>query len=171
MKHLRYIFPALFTAMVLLSSCTISYKFNGASIDYSKIKSIAIADFPNNSALVNPTLSSDFSEGLRDIFQRQTRLQVTRRDGDLELEGEIIDYNLTPMAIASDSYSAQTKLTMVVKVIFTNNVDPDESFERSYTAYQIFDSSQLLTDVQDELCSQMIKEITENIYNDTVARW
>ncbi len=171
MKHLRYIFPALFTAMVLLSSCTISYKFNGASIDYSKIKSIAIADFPNNSALVNPTLSSDFSEGLRDIFQRQTRLQVTRRDGDLELEGEIIDYNLTPMAIASDSYSAQTKLTMVVKLIFTNNVDPDESFERSYTAYQIFDSSQLLTDVQDELCSQMIKEITENIYNDTVARW
>ena len=171
MKNLRYILPALFTAVMLLSSCTISYKFNGASIDYSKIKSIAIADFPNNSALVNPTLSSDFSEGLRDIFQRQTRLQVTRRDGDLELEGEIIDYNLTPMAIASDSYSAQTKLTMVVKLIFTNNVDPDESFERSYTAYQIFDSSQLLTDVQDELCSQMIKEITENIYNDTVARW
>ena len=171
MKNLRYILPALFTAVMLLSSCTISYKFNGASIDYSKIKSIAIADFPNNSALVNPTLSSDFSEGLRDIFQRQTRLQVIRRDGDLELEGEIFDYNLTPMAIASDSYSAQTKLTMVVKVIFTNNVDPDESFERTYTAYQIFDSSQLLNDVQDELCSQMIKEITENIYNDTVARW
>ena len=157
--------------MVSLQSCLISYKFNGASIDYSKIHSIAIADFPNNAALVNPTLATDFSEGLRDIYQRQTRLQVNRQDGDLELEGEIVDYNLTPMAIASDSYSSQTKLTMVVKVRFTNNVNLEESFDRTYSAYQIFDASQLLTDVQDELCATMIKEIAENIYNDTVAKW
>ena len=162
---------SLITLALVLQSCIISYKFNGASIDYSKIKSIAIADFPNNAALVNPTLSSDFSEGLRSIYQRQTRLQVNRDGGDLELEGEIIDYNLTPMAITSDSYSSQTKLTMTVRVRFTHNVDPDDSFEKTYSAYQIFDSSQLLTDVQDELCATMIKEITENIYNDTVAKW
>ncbi len=161
----------LMSIAVVLCSCLISYKFNGASIDYSKIHSIAIADFPNNAALVNPMLSSDFSEGVRDIFTRQTRLIVNKRGGDLELEGEIVDYNLTPMAISADSYSAQTKLTMVVRVRFTNNVDIEESFEKTYSAYQIFDSSQMLNDVQDELCATMVKEIAENIYNDTVAKW
>ena len=154
-----------------LSGCLISYKFNGASIDYSKIKTIAIADFPNNAALVYPPLSNDLSEGIRDIFIKQTRLQVGRKGGDLELEGEITGYELTPMAISADSYSAETKLTLTIKVRFTNNVNAEESFEKTYTAFQTFDSTNLLTDVQEELCTIMIKEIAENIYNDTVARW
>ena len=122
---------------LIFNGCIISYKFNGASIDYSKTKSIAIADFPNVAALVYPPLSSSLSDGIRDIFQRQTRLQVTRRGGDLELEGEITDYQLTPMAVSADSYSAETKLTIRVRVRFTNNVNPEESFEKTYTAYLI----------------------------------
>lgn len=162
---------AMVGCALLLKSCTISYKFNGASIDYSKIRTIAIADFPNNAALVYPALSNDLTQGIRDIYTRQTRLEVGRKSGDLELEGEITGYTLTPMAITSDSYAAETKLTITVKVRFTNNVNPEESFDKTYTAYQTFDSSQMLTDVQEELCNQMIKEIAENIYNDTVARW
>lgn len=154
-----------------MQGCTITYKFNGASIDYSKIHSIAISDFPNNAALVYPALSADLSQGIRDLFQRQTRLQVTRKGGDMELEGEITGYTLTPMAIAADSYSAETKLTITIKVHFTNNVNPEESFDKTYTAYQTFDSSQMLSDVQEELCRIMITELAENIYNDTVARW
>lgn len=156
---------------MMLTSCAISYKFNGASIDYSTTHSISIADFPNNAALVNPSLSNNLSEGIRDLFQRQTRLQILRRGGDLELEGEITDYSLTPMAISADSYAAETKLTVTVRVRFTNNVNPDESFERTYTAFQTFDSSQMLGDIQDELCATMISQIAENIYNDTVAKW
>ena len=75
------------------------------------------------------------------------------------------------MAISADSYSAETKLTITVKVRFTNNVNPEESFDKTYSAYQTFESSQMLSDVQEELCNLMIKEIAENIYNDTVARW
>ncbi len=157
--------------LLCVSSCTVSYKFNGASIDYSKTKSIGIADFPNNAALVNPMLSVNLTEGIRDIYTRQTRLQVMNSGGDMELEGEITGYALTPMAISADSYAAETKLTMTVRVRFTNNVAPEESFEKTYTAFQTFNSSQLLTDVQDELCATMIQEIAENIYNDTVARW
>ncbi len=153
------------------ASCTISYKFNGASIDYSKTQTISIADFPNNAALVNPTLSTNLSEGIRDIYSRQTRLQLLRSGGDMELEGEITGYALTPMAISADSYAAETKLTVTVRVRFTNNAAPEESFEKTYSAFQTFSSTQLLTDVQDELCQTMIQEIAENIYNDTVARW
>jgi len=159
------------TTMVAMPSCLISYKFNGASIDYSKTQSISIADFPNNAALVNPNLSNNLSEGIRDIYSRQTRLQILRRGGDMELEGEITDYSLTPMAISADNLSAETKLTITIKVRFTNNKAPEENFERTYSAYQTFDSSRLLTDVQDELCTIMITELAENIYNDTVARW
>ena len=156
---------------LLLNSCAVSFKFNGANIDYTTTKSISVADFQNNAALVYPQLSNYLSEGIRDQYLRQTRLQVPPKGGDLELEGEIIGYQLTPMSIAADSYSAETKLTITVRVRFINNVRPEESFDKTYSAYQTFDSSQLLNDVQDDLCQVMVKEIAESIYNDTVAKW
>ena len=171
MRHQLIIWLTLVATVVTLSSCMISYRFNGASIDYSKTQSISIADFPNNAAMVNPNLSNNLSEGIRDIYSRQTRLQILRRGCDMELEGEIVDYALTPMAISADNLSAETKLTITIKVRFTNNKAPEESFEKTYSAYQTFDSSRLLTDVQDELCATMITELAENIYNDTVAKW
>ena len=102
---------------------------------------------------------------------RQTRLQLVKDGGDLQLEGEITGYTLTPLAISADSYSAETKLTLTVRVRFTNNVNPDDSYEKQYTASQNFSSDQMLTDVQDELITTMVQEITESIYNDTVAKW
>mgnify|MGYP003562736943 FL=1 len=158
-------------ALLLLNGCVISYKFNGASIDYATTKTISIADFPNVAPLVYAPLSTKLSDGIRDLFQRQTRLEQVRRGGNLEIEGEITGYTLTPMAVSADSYAAETKLTITVKVRFTNNVAPEESFEKTYTAYQTFDASQMLNDVQDELCNTMIAEIADQIYNDTVAKW
>ena len=161
----------LLALAIAINGCSISYKFNGASIDYSKTRSISVADFPNNAALVYAPLSNNLSDAIRDIYQRQTRLEVLRRGGNLELEGEITGYTLTPMAVSADSYAAETKLTLTVRVRFTNNVAPEESFEKTYSAYQTFDSSRMLNDVQDELCTTMINEIAESIYNDTVAKW
>ena len=170
-KQHTYTFILLCMVALLLPGCAISYKFNGANIDYSKTRSISIADFPNNAAMVNPALSNALSDGIRDLFQRQTRLQILRKGGDLEIEGEIIGYDLMAMSISADSYSAETKLTIRVQVRFTNNINPEESFEKTYTAYQTFDSSRMLSDVQDELCATMITELAESIYNDTVAKW
>ena len=156
---------------VVLPSCSISYKFNGANINYQTTHSISVADFPNNAAMVNSALSNALSEGIRDLYSRQTRLEVLRKGGDLELEGEIVGYEISQGAIAADSYATESKLTIRVQVHFTNNINPEESFDKTYSTYQTFDASRLLTDVQDELCDIMIKEIAENIYNDTVARW
>jgi len=164
-------YVVLLGILALFASCAISYKFNGANINYQTTHSISIADFPNNAPMVNPTLSNNLSEGIRDLYQRQTRLQILRRGGDLELEGEIVGYDITQGAISADSYASESKLTIRVTVHFTNNIHPEESFDKTYSAYQTFDASRLLTDVQDELCSIMITEIAENIYNDTVAKW
>ena len=164
-------FLLLVVLIFAFSSCTISYKFNGASIDYTKTRSISIADFPNTAELVHPPLSQEFSEKLRDVYTKQTRLQVLKKAGDMHLEGEITGYQLTPMAISADTYASETKLTITIKVRFTNNKNPNEDFEKTYSAYQTFDSNLMLNDVQDELLKTMIDEITDNIYNDTVARW
>lgn len=168
----RYaLYTILIAILVLCNSCSISYKFNGASIDYTKVKTISVADFTNNAALVYAPLAVNLTDGIKDLYQRQTRLEQIRRGGNLELEGEITGYQLTPMAVSADSYAAETKLTITVKVRFTNNIAPEESFEKTYSAYQTFDASQMLNDVQDQLCSTMIIEIAEQIYNDTVAKW
>ena len=161
----------LIAVALVCHGCTISYKFNGASIDYSKVNTISVDDFTNNAALIYAPLATNLTDGIKDLYQRQTRLEQVRRGGNLELEGEITGYNLTPMAVSADSYAAETKLTITVKVRFTNNIAPEESFEKTYTAYQTFDASQMLTDVQDELCNTMITEIADQIYNDTVAKW
>jgi hypothetical protein len=116
-------------------------------------------------------LSNNLSEAIRDLYSRQTRLEVLRQGGNLEIEGEITGYSLSPMAVAADSYASATKLTMTVRVHFTNNVVPEESFDKTYTAYQTFDAGKVLNDVQEELCNIMITEIAESIFNDTVAKW
>ena len=144
---------------------------NGANINYQTTHTISIADFPNNAPMVNPTLSNLLSETIRDLYQRQTRLQILRKGGDLELEGAIVGYDLSQGAISVDSYASESKLTIRVQVHFTNNINPEDSFDKTYSAWQTFDASRMLSDVQDELCSVIITEIAESIYNDTVAKW
>ncbi len=154
-----------------LNSCLIAYTFNGASIDYAKTKSISIVDFNNVAELIHPPLAQEFSEKLRDKYAKQTRLQLLKSNGNLHLEGEIVEYQLTPMAIAQDTYSAETKLTVTINVRFTNNANAEDDFEKKYSAFQSFDSNRMLTDVQDELLTVILDDIIDNIYNDTVAKW
>ena len=167
-KYLSILFLVLFA---MFSACTISYKFNGASIDYTKIKSISIKDFSNQAPLVYPPLSQMFTEALKDLYTRQTRLQIVRDNGDLDLEGEITGYDLTPLAVQEDALSAQTRLTITVRFRYTNRVKPEEDTEQTVSAYREFDSNVMLQDVQDDLCDEIIDELVDQIYNATVANW
>ncbi len=166
----RFLFFAL-ALSCLMTSCRISFKFNAASIDYNTTKSISIKDFTNQALLVYPPLAQTFSEELRDIYTRQTKLKVIKEDGDLQLEGEITGYDLTPLATQTDGYASETKLTMTVKVRYVNTHNEKEDFEQTFSAYQTFSSTQMLEDVQDGLLEVIIKEITESIFNQTVANW
>lgn len=156
-----------------LGACSISYKFNGSSINYDRVKSIAIADFPIKAEYVYAPLGTRFNEELKDIFVRQTRLQLRRasQEADLRIEGEIVGYNQYNQAISADGYSAETKLTITINVRFVNNTNHKEDFERQFTAFRTYDSRQLLTAVQDGLIAEMTQEITEQIFNATVANW
>lgn len=157
--------------VILLTGCTISYKFNGASIDYTKTKSISIADFTNSAELVHPPFASQFSEKLREIYTRNTRLQVIKKNGDMNIEGEIIEYNLTPLAVGADAYASKSKLTVTINVRFSNKKNPSDDFEKKYSAYETFDTSTLFTSIQEDLSTKIIESIVDNIYNETVAKW
>jgi Lipopolysaccharide-assembly len=155
---------------ILLMACTVSYKFNGSSIDYTKIHTIAIADFPNRAGLIYPPLSSYFSETLRDVYSRQTALKILKRSGDLQVEGEIVEYVTTPGAPSKDGPANQYKLTMTVNVRFTNVKNPDEDFEKKFSAFQTYVPSSW-PGVQSDLMKLLVDEITDKIFNETVARW
>ena len=158
---------------LLLLSCTISYKFNGSSINYDKVKSISIADFPMKSEYVYAPLATRFNEDLKDIFVRQTRLKQLSpsQNADLQIEGEIVGYNQYNQAVSADGYASETKLTITVNVRYVNNTNHAEDFEQQFSAFRTYDSSQLLTAVQDDLIAEMTQEITEQIFNATVANW
>lgn len=168
---MKKVFIYAFMALLIASSCTVSYKFNGASIDYSKVKTIAIADFPNNAPLVYDMMMTQFNEELKDIFAKQTRLSQVRVNGDLNIEGEITDYALTPLSVGSDALAAETRLSMTVNVRFTNNTNHDEDFETRFSANRTFQNTQTLNDVQEQLVGEMIEEIVDQIFNATVANW
>lgn len=158
-------------ALSLPLSCTVSYKFNGASIDYTTTKTIQITPFPIRSAYVYAPMQAMFNNKLTDIFASQTRLQQVKRNGDLQISGEIVGYDQYNKAISSDGYSSQTQLKLTVNVRFVNNKKHSEDFERRFSATSEYDSSLQLTAVQDQLLEQMIKDITDQIFNATVANW
>ncbi|KAA6318617.1 hypothetical protein EZS27_031399, partial [termite gut metagenome] len=142
-----------------------------ASINYDKVKTISIADFPIKATYVYTPLGTRFNEELKDIFIRQTRLKLVSVNADMEIDGEITGYTQHNEAIRSDGYASETKLTITINARFTNNTNHTEDFERQFSAFRTYDSSQLLTTVQDDLIAQMTKDITEQIFNATVANW
>ena len=156
---------------IIVIACSVSYKFNGSSINYDKVKTISIGTFPIKSEYVYAPLATRFNEDLKDIFVRQTRLQLVRNNADLEIDGEITGYNQYNQSVQSDGFSSETKLTLTVNVRFVNNTNHEEDFEQQFSAFRVYPSNQLLTAVQDTYISEMSKEITDQIFNATVANW
>lgn len=168
-KKMFLMLPAL--ALLLFVGCKVSYKFTGASIDYSVVKTISLETFQNRAAYQWGPMAAMLNEKLSDVFIQQTKLTQVNRGGDLQLAGEITAYDQVNKSISSDGYSAMVQLKMSVNVRFVNNKNHEEDFERVFSATRDFDSSQLLDTVQEELVTQMINEIVEAIFNAAVANW
>jgi len=154
-----------------VSACSVSYKFNGASIDYTKTKTIQIADFPIRSSYVWGPMAPMFNNQLKDQFANHTRLIQVKRNGDMRIEGEITQYQQRNKSVSAEGFSAQTELSMTVNVRFTNNANHSEDFERQFTASQTYETTLSLNAVQEKLVSDMVKDLCDQIFNATVANW
>jgi len=152
----------------LLQSC--SYSFTGASIAPS-VKTISVSYLPNNSMLVQPSLSRKLTEAIRDKFTSQSSLSLVGSNGDLNIAGEITGYSTEPVAITGDQKSALQRLKITVNIRFTNKQDPKQDFENSFSRYKEYDSQQRLADVEESLIDLINEELAQDIFNKAVVNW
>lgn len=171
---MRRLATVLITAVIipLLNCCTISYKFNGSAIDYNVYKTIHVGQFPIRAALVYPPLQQMFENALLDYIARNTRLQIVdTQNTDITLDGEITGYNLSPQAVSENAIAAQTRLTISVRVKYTDSKNDKKNVDQTFSAYKDFDSNEMLTDVQDDLCQQITEQLIDLIFNATLGNW
>lgn len=170
MKALRYILLAA-AAAVLLAGCTVKYSLSGASIP-PDAKTFSVAYFPNNAPMVAPTLSSTLTEAIVEKYSRQTRLTQVDEGGDFAFEGEIVNYTSVTSSVSSGDYALQNRLTITVRVTFTNAIDPAMSFQnRTFSSYADYDSSRLLSEVEGELITTIVDQLATDIFQATASNW
>jgi len=156
-------------AVLVLTGCGV-YSFTGASIP-AEAKTVSIQHFPNNANLVNPLLSDMVTNTLRDYFMNQTSLNEVPNDGDLAIEGEIVDYKTSPTAITGDQIAALNRLTITVNVRFYNRYDESKNFEQKFSQYEDYPSAQDLNSVQETLVTTICDKLCEDIFNKAVVNW
>ena len=160
----------VFLMLITASACTIGYSFTGAPIT---AKTISIDFFPNKARLVNPSLSQTLTDGFRDKFANQTKMDLVEGDADMHIEGEIIDYRTNPVAIQGNETAALNRLTISVKVRFTNNEPEKEndSFDQTFSSFEDYDASESFSSVEDQLVEIITERIVTDVFNKAVVNW
>jgi hypothetical protein len=155
---------------MVFTACKITYSFTGASIA-PNVRTFMVDYFPNRARLVNPNLSQLFTEGLQEKLIKQTSLNQITDKADLEFSGQITEYDVKPMNISQGDLAAQNRLTIGIKVKFTNNKEHEQDWEKTFSAYEDFDSNRSLNDVEDELVRLIIVKLTDDVFNASIANW
>lgn len=159
----------IFTIAVLLSSCGI-YSFSGTSIA-PDVNSITVYNIENRAMRINPALSNNLTEELKEKYRRLTKLSLVNDGGDLKVEGQIMSYETASIAVTAQEIAAQNRLTVTVKIIFTNEKYPHENFERNFAAFEDYPSTTSLDAVEARLVDSIVEKLVEEIFNATVANW
>lgn len=160
----------LFAGMIaLLQACKVSYSFTGAST--TGLGTVSVQYFQNRASLVQPGLSQNLTDALIDKCKAQTSLKIINGLGDANFEGEITDYITRPLTVAADAQAAMNRFTISVKVKFTNSVQPDLSYEQTFSRYEDYDSNLDLSQVEKELSDKIVDLIIEDIFNKAFVNW
>lgn len=165
----KYLIPALILVCLAVASCGI-YSFSGTSIQ-PDVQTVTIDYFGYSALKVNPNLSNDLTEAVKNQFRKMTRLEQVDTDGDIEILGEVTGYNVQASAVTADEVAAQNRLTVTIKITFTNRKYPEEDFEKNFSQYADYDSTNSLDAVESSLCEEIIKKLVDDIFNATVANW
>lgn len=143
---------------------------SGASIS-PDTKTVSVAYIENNAALVNPTLSQALTESLKDRIVSQTGLSLIRTTADIEFEGTIVDYSVRPIAIQGNEYASQNRLTISVKIKFSNNKDESKNFEQLFTRYADYPGTANLANVEADLIKTINTQLIDDIFNKAFVNW
>lgn len=165
---------SLMLSAILLTACKVTYSLSGMKIS-PDARTVSIPYIPNNAAMVYPSLSSTVREALQDRFMRQTRLDLVNEEGDLAFEGEITGYTTSPAAVTTngtDSGAARYRLTITVKMRFTNHLEPEYSFnDKSFSQFAEYDATRPLQAVEPTIVPEIVEMLIEDIFNAAVSQW
>ena len=167
MKQLKYILT-IFTIFTL-SSCSV-YNFTGTGkID---AKTFQVNFFQNNAELIEPGIDRRFTLELQDLIQNQTNLNLVPNGADLVYEGEIVDYRISPMTATADQQASQNRLKIRVNVRFTNKNKEADDFEKTFEFYYDYPATQqLVGSTLDTALKEIFERITQDIFNESLAKW
>ena len=160
----------IFTLLVVLPACKVKYSFSGVNIS-PEVQTYSVQYFPNRAALVQAQLSQLFTDALMDKIQANTSLDLSNQGGDVQFSGEITGYATRPTAITGEETAARNRLTITVRVKYTNAVEPELDFDTSFSRYEDYDASLNLTDVEDELIDLIVENLVEDIFNRAFVSW
>jgi hypothetical protein len=168
------VFAGILVLTIIVNACKIGYSFTGASIS-PEVKTVFIDFFTNRARVVNPMLSQTFTEAMKDKFVNETGLSMEREQGDLEFSGEITGYEVRPLSIQQSEqgrdFASMNRLTVTVKVVFTNNKDHEQDFNTSFSAYYDWESTRSLNEVESSAVDVIVEQLVEDIFNKSVANW
>ena len=156
--------------LLLTIACSISYSFTGTNINYDVIKTIQIDKIANRAPYGWAPMEAMFNNKLQDKYANSTRLRRVKRNGDLQVAGEITGYDQFNKAVNADGYSSQVQMKLTVNIRFRNN-KMNQQWEKQFSATTQYDARQSLATVQEGLVNEMIDDIVDQIFNATVADW
>ena len=168
--HNRPVLPVFLILILAMTGCRISYTFSGASLS-EEVKTISVQYFQNRASLVQPGLSQYFTDELTDKIKSQTNKEMVRDYGDVNFEGEIVDYKTLPQTVSGNATAAINRFTISVRVKFTNSLEPDYSYDQTFTRYENYDSTSEFSSVEQELSEKIVEQLVEDIFNKAFVNW
>jgi hypothetical protein len=167
-RNLRFLLVGL--AFLSLTSCSF-YSLSGVTLP-ADVKTFQVDYFGYQAVLVEPGLERDFTLALQDLINDQSRLSLTPTNGDYIYQGEITRFYIAPMTATADSRAAQNRVTLEVNIRFINTKIDEESFEKKYSFFFDYDgNSQLQGSTLETAKEVLFTQITQDIFNDTLAKW
>ena len=166
-KILKY---TLILFVGVLFSCKPHVSLSGASIPV-EAKTISVGFFANNTSLGAPSLSQRFTEKMKDVVSQQTNLALMPKDGDLNFEGYIADFAVSPVAIQSNDQASLNRLTISVKVVYVNKFDATKNFDQTFTRFADYKSTESISAKEPELVQEIYRQLTEDIFNKAFNNW
>lgn len=170
MKVKLIIFAALILTVAVFQSCKISYSFTGA-VPMVGVKTFSVEYIQNRARLINPNLSQQLTEAIQEKLLKQTSFDQIEDGGDLEFSGQITGYDVKPMNIQEGDLAAQNRLTVSVKIKYTNNKDHEQDWEKSFSAYEDFGSEVSIDQAEGSIVPEIIEKLTDDIFNASIANW
>ncbi len=156
--------------LFFVQGCTMNYSFTGASIP-PQLETVSVQYFDNRAPVIYPSLSQDLTDALKDMFQSRTRLRLVNEPGDADFEGVIEQYRTQPVAVQADEQASLERLTIGVRVSYTNTADPKMDFETTFSRHEDYDARLGLEAVEADLVKKIIDQIAEDVFNRAFVNW